>query len=202
MTLTQTNPDPRKAPPIQVTDLSLSVDVLLDANPDLSRDQAVELAPLLDSERVRPQIEAARTRRQAQADEAAAKTYDASPAGRRERAAAVLAAQQERIQLVEQGRALLELELPQRGFPADALDGMSDQEVLQAAGLTESPETAEEDDTLEANLDAIRSDSTRRLSSRWHQLTNEERESLAREAGVDVEALDEQKRHEFTTRGW
>jgi hypothetical protein len=123
--------DPRRAGPIQVSDLQLQLAVLRDAGMD-----EADAYRAIATGQGRPNAEAMtkkKTELQARADIEAAAAYDRSPAGREEAAQQALAQREADARLAHGARELI------RDRFGDAVDSMSDADALINAGIRKSP---------------------------------------------------------------
>jgi hypothetical protein len=123
--------DPRKAPTVQISDLSLSVELLTEAG--ATREEAFQ--SLAEGNKLPADALAARrAQHQERADAEAAAAYEASPAGRREAAETALQTRAERRRMAEGARELLR----QSGYSEDVVASWDNQTALVNAGLEES----------------------------------------------------------------
>jgi hypothetical protein len=185
---------PAGADPIKASDLTIAVDVLTQQLG--SREAALEHLALGPGS-TGVMTEAIRNRRaelQEAADAEALAQWQSTAEGRRYAATTALEQKQETAKLVTASRALLE-ETP--GFDADLVGRLSDDEVLEAAGVLDHepaapvlPERSEHDLEVAA------------LKRQWFQLADFERREKAAELGISYDEIAEEKATDPSPNIW
>jgi hypothetical protein len=178
----KTEGPPKGAAPLNLSDPQIAIQLLTAETND--RQKAIETLAL-EPQAVGAMKDAIAKRRaelQREADEAAIAEWMQTPAGRRHTADEALKAKQEKQHALAQARALLDNDPQLAGID---LDTLTDDELLDAAGVLDKPEPKPNPYALTEKERAIVE-----LKSRWFTLAKYERQNAMHELGLtDAEQL-------------